>query len=81
MDNKNKLPTKNELCYGCYVPISSDHNARNCKHRGIYTICKQKYPTGLHGYKHPINRKLIYDSTNANDNSMTCATTQIDCIC
>ena len=61
-----------------YMRISSDHNARSCKQRRVCTICKEKHPTGLHGYKHPRKSKLGDNSTNSNENSMTCATTKME---
>ena len=53
VEDRSKFFAKNKLCYGCYTPISSDQNARSCKQRRVCTICKEKYPRGLHGYKHP----------------------------
>ena len=76
--DRSKFLAKNKLCYGCYMPISSDHNARSCKQRRVCTICKEKHPTGLHGYKHPRKSKLGDNSTNSNENSMTCATTKME---
>ena len=78
VEDRSKFPAKNKLCYGCYTPISSDHNARSCKQRSVCTICKEKHTTGLHGYKHPMKRKLEENSTNSNENSMTCATTKMN---
>ena len=37
-------------CYGCYSPVSQDHNAKTCKQRRTCKICKQFRPTGLQGY-------------------------------
>ena len=77
IEDRSKLLAKNKLCYGCYVPISSDHNTRSCKQRRVCTICKEKHPTGFHGYKHPRKGKLKDNRTNSNENSMTCATTKM----
>ena len=77
VEHKSKFLAKN-FCYGCYMPISSDHNARSCKQRKVCTICKEKHATGLHGYKHPRKGKLGDNSTNSNKNSMTCTTTNMN---
>ena len=78
VEDRSKFLAKNKLCYGCYTAISSGHNARSCKQRRVCTICKEKHPTGLHGYKHPRKGKLEDSSTNSNENSMTCATTRMN---
>ena len=78
IEERSKFLARNKLCYGCYMPISSDHNARSYKQRRVCTICKEKHPTGLHGYKHPRKSKLGDNSTNSNENSMTCATTKVE---
>ena len=38
------------MCYGCYSPVSQDHNAKTCKQRRTCKICQQSQPTGLHGH-------------------------------
>ena len=78
VEDRSKFLAKNKLCYGCYTPISSDSNASSCKQRRVCTICKEKHPTGLHGYKHPRKGKLEDNSTNSNKNSMTCATAKMN---
>ena len=77
IEDRNKFLAKNKLCYGCYVPTSSDHNERSCKQSRVSKICKEKHPTGLRGYKHPRKGKLEDNSTNSNENSMACATTKM----
>ena len=52
-EDRSKFLAKNKLCYGCYMPISSDHNARSSKKKRVCTIYKETHPTGLHHYKHP----------------------------
>ena len=49
--DRRKFLMKNRLCYGCYDPMSKDHKRRNCPKRRSCNICKDKHPTGLHGYK------------------------------
>ena len=77
IEDRSKFLAKNKLCYGSYMPISSDHNARSCKQRRVCTICKEKHRTGLYGNKHPRKSKLGDNSTNSNENSMTCASTKM----
>ena len=43
---------KKKFCYGCYSPMTSEHNAKSCKKRWKCQICNLDYPTGLHGYIH-----------------------------
>ena len=38
IEERSKFLARNKLCYGCYMPISSDHNARSCKQRRVCTI-------------------------------------------
>ena len=46
----SKILWKKKLCYVCYSPVSQDHNAKTCKQRRTWMICKQSDPTGFHGY-------------------------------
>ena len=77
IEDRSKFLAKNKLCYGCYVPISSDYNAKSCKRRRVCAICKEKHATGLHGYKHPRKGKLEDNSTNSNENSTISAKTKM----
>ena len=77
IEDRSKFFVKNKLCYGCYKPISSDYNAKSCKHGKLCTICKEKHLAGLHDYKYPRKSKLGDSSTSNNENSMTCATTKM----
>ena len=51
VEERSKFLFQKKLCYGCYTPISPEHNARICKQRRVCDICREKHPTGLHGYK------------------------------
>ena len=51
VEDRSKVSFKNKLCCGCYGCISKDHSARNCKQQRSCRICKEKHPTGLHGFK------------------------------
>ena len=50
LEKRSKILWKKKLCYGCYSLVSQDHNAKTCKQRRTYMICKQSHPTGLHVY-------------------------------
>ena len=50
LEERSKILWKKKLCYGCYSPVSQDHNAKTCKQRRTCKICKQFRPTGLQGY-------------------------------
>ena len=50
VEERNRTLAKKKLCYGCYMPITADHNARTCSNRRVCEICNQKHPTGLHVY-------------------------------
>ena len=38
VEDRSKFLAKNKLSYGCYTPISSDHNARSCKQKSLHNI-------------------------------------------
>ena len=57
-EDRSKIFTMSKLYYECYVSIYSGYNSRNCKQRKVCTICDERQPTGLHGYKHPSKSKL-----------------------
>ena len=31
LEERSKILWKKKLCYGCYLPISQDHNTKTCK--------------------------------------------------
>ena len=41
IEDKSKFLANNKLCYGCYMSIPFDHNARSCKQRRVFTIFKK----------------------------------------
>ena len=49
VEERSRTLAKTKLCYGCYMLITADHNARTCSNRRVCKICNQKHPTGLHG--------------------------------
>ena len=50
LNERTKLLANKKLCYGCYQPMTSNHNAKTCKQRLLYRICKDYHPTRMHGY-------------------------------
>ena len=50
VEEGSRTLAKNKFCYGCYMPITADHNPRTCSNRMICKIYNQKHPTSLHGY-------------------------------
>ena len=50
LKERTKLLANKRLCYGCYQPMTSNHNAKTCKQRLLCRICKEYHPTGMHGY-------------------------------
>ena len=66
---------KNKLCYGCYVCISKDHSARNCKQQRSCKICNEKHATGLHGFK--LKKEGVKQGSGYGDNKQI-TTTYID---
>ena len=59
VEDRIKVLFKNKLFYGCYGCISEDHSARNCKQRRSCKICKEKHPTGLHGFNPKGQNKTV----------------------
>ena len=38
IEDRSKFLARNQLCYGCYVPISLDHNARSYKQKSLHNL-------------------------------------------
>lgn len=51
IEDRSKFLGRKRLCYGCYDPITDEHDAKSCPHRRKCTICKGNHPTGLHGFR------------------------------
>ena len=45
-----KIPAKGKLCFGCYQPMTENHNAKRCKQQLVYRLCFELHPTGMHDY-------------------------------
>ena len=77
VEDRREVLCKNKLCYDFYGCVSKDHNARNCKHRRSCKICKEKYPTGLYGFR-PKKEGIKKDSRNGDNKQIKiiCTTVQ-----
>ena len=64
VEERSKRLAIKKLCYGCYTPITANHNVKTCKTRTTCKICNQKHPTGLHGY---ISKKKGINVNNGGD--------------
>ena len=56
-----KILTKGKLCFGCYQPMTENHNANSCKQQLVYRLCFELHPTGMHEY---MKRKTNEDHDN-----------------
>ena len=50
LKERTKLLANKKLCYGCFQPMTSNHNAKTCKQRLLCRICKEYHLTGMCGY-------------------------------
>ena len=51
VDERSKYLSTNKLCYGCLIPIPKNHTARKCNQHQICTVCNNKHPMSLNGFK------------------------------
>ena len=66
VQERSKFVGQQKLCYGCYLPISPDHNARSCNQRKVCKICSKRHPTSLHGFRfRPKEPDSIVDVENS----------------
>ena len=78
VEERSKFLFHKKLCYGCYTPISSEHNAQICKQRRVCDICRERHPAELHGYKaSKKNRTGDGNDSGKNNGSLACATTKM----
>ena len=78
LEERSKFLFQKKLFYGCYMPISTDHNSWSCKQRRVCDTCGEKHPTGLHGYKGS-KKKKDADGGNSqkSDSTLAYATTKL----
>ena len=78
VEERSKFLFQKKLCYVCYTPISFEHNARIYKQRRVCDICRERHPTGLHGYKaSKKNRTGDGNDSGKNNGSLACAATKM----
>ena len=58
---RTKILAKGKLCFGCYQPMTENHNAKSCKQRLVCRLCFELHPTGMHDY---MKRKTNEDHDN-----------------
>ena len=76
--DRKKFLMKQKLCFGCYEPISKDHNGRNCPRRRICCVCNENHPTGLHGHK-PKNKESVAGGSQSSEEKSTDSRRKIAC--
>ena len=76
IEDWSKVLLRNKLCCSCYGRISKDYSARNCKQQRSCKICKEKHPTGLHGFK-PKKEGVKQDSGNGGNKQITTTCTGV----
>ena len=78
VEERRKFLFQKKLCYGCYMPTSTDHNSQSGKQRGVCDTCGKKHPTGLHGYKcSKKNKDADGGNSQKSDSTLACATTKL----
>ena len=51
IDDRHRTIFQKKLCFGCYDPVSQDHNGKSCQKKRKCLVCKEDHPTTLHGGK------------------------------
>ena len=59
---RTKILAKGKLYFGCYQPMTENHNAKSCKQRLVCRLCFELHPTGMHDY---MKKKTNEDLGNA----------------
>ena len=59
---RTKILANRKLCFGCYQPMTKNHNAKSCKQRLVCSLCGVFHPTGMYDY---MKRKTNEDHDNA----------------
>lgn len=60
-EREEKVFSKRKMmCFGWLQPMEDWHNETPCKKILLFTTCKEKHPTTLHGYI-PKNKKFFGD--------------------
>ena len=59
---RTKILAKGKACFGCYQPITENHNAKSCKRRLVCRLCFELHTTVMDYY---MKRKINEDHDNA----------------
>ena len=71
--DRRKFRRKQNLCFGCYEPISKDLCGRNCPKRKICYVCKRNHSTRMHAYKPKSKESVTGGSQGSEKKSTDCA--------
>ena len=71
--DRRKFRRKQNLCFGCYEPISKDLYGRNCPKRKICYVCKRNHSTRMHAYKPKSKESVTGGSQGSEKKSTDCA--------
>ena len=70
LDDRKQFLIQNRMCFACYGPMSSQHNARLCERRRVCRICGNSHPTGLHGFRIESPRQQNHENQSSYLNSV-----------
>ena len=77
-EERSKFLFQKKFRYGCYMPISTDHNSLSCKHRRVCGTCGEKHSAGLHDYKNSKkNNNAVCGTSQKSDSTLACAATKM----
>ena len=71
LENRARFIYHNNLCYGCFEPISEKHIGKSCNQRKTCDICKESHPTLLHGNVPKVKSHSIHHASSSNIISMS----------
>ena len=59
---RTKILAKGNLGFGCYQPVTENHNVNSCKQQLVCRLCFELHPTAMHDY---MKKKTNEDLDNA----------------
>ena len=70
LEDRKKFLIQNRMCFACYGPMSSKHNARLCDRRRVCRVCGNSHPTGLHGLRIESRRQQNHENHSSDLNTV-----------
>ena len=67
--DRRKFLFKCRLCFACYGKTTEGHSAKTCPNPRSCSMCKERHPTGLHGYVKPKGKKDSLSNNCISNNS------------